>query len=104
MGAYLAVTGKFHVLPILLGLAVLFWVSGFDIIYALQDEEFDRGQKLFSIPVWLGKKKCAPVFFHRPSALHRLFSDRWIHRCVSYLVLDGVAHFSFSPHLSAHIG
>src|SRR5437762_10778063 len=56
IGAYLAVTGKFHVLPILLGLAVLFWVSGFDIIYALQDEEFDRDQKLFSIPVWLGKK------------------------------------------------
>ncbi len=56
IGAYLAVTGKFHVLPILLGLAVLFWVSGFDIIYALQDEEFDRSQKLFSIPVWLGKK------------------------------------------------
>jgi 4-hydroxybenzoate polyprenyltransferase len=56
IGAYLAVTGKFNVLPILLGLAVLFWVSGFDIIYALQDEEFDRSQKLFSIPVWLGKK------------------------------------------------
>ena len=56
VGAYLAVTGKFHVLPILLGLAVLFWVSGFDIIYSLQDEEFDREQKLFSVPVWLGKK------------------------------------------------
>lgn len=56
IGAYLAVTGKFNVLPILLGLAVLFWVSGFDIIYALQDEEFDRDQKLFSVPVWLGKK------------------------------------------------
>ncbi|HYV92844.1 MAG TPA: UbiA-like polyprenyltransferase [Chitinophagales bacterium] len=56
VGAYLAVTGKFHMLPVLLGLAVLFWVSGFDIIYALQDEEFDREQKLFSIPVWLGKK------------------------------------------------
>src|SRR4029077_9706252 len=56
IGAYLAVTGKFHLLPVLLGLAVLFWVSGFDIIYALQDEEFDRGQKLFSIPVWLGEK------------------------------------------------
>src|ERR1043165_6855262 len=42
VGAYLAVTGKFNLLPVLLGLAVLFWVSGFDIIYALQDEEFDR--------------------------------------------------------------
>ena len=55
IGAYLAVTGKFHVLPILLGLAVLFWVSGFDIIYALPDEEFDRSQKLYSIPAAVGK-------------------------------------------------
>ncbi|HEY0272715.1 MAG TPA: UbiA family prenyltransferase, partial [Chitinophaga sp.] len=33
----------------------LCWVSGFDIIYALQDEEFDRAQQLNSIPAWLGK-------------------------------------------------
>ena len=32
------------------------WVSGFDIIYALQDEEFDKQEKLFSIPAWLGKR------------------------------------------------
>jgi 4-hydroxybenzoate polyprenyltransferase len=36
--------------------AVLFWVSGFDIIYALQDEEFDKSLELHSIPVALGKK------------------------------------------------
>jgi len=56
IGAYLAVTGKFALLPLLFSFAVLFWVSGFDIIYALQDEEFDRNKGLFSIPVWLGKK------------------------------------------------
>lgn len=56
IGAYLAVTGKFHLLPILFSLAVVFWVSGFDIIYSLQDEDFDRSQRLFSMPVWLGKK------------------------------------------------
>ena len=55
-GAYLAVTGKFHLLPIPFSLAVLTWVSGFDIIYALQDVDFDRKQKLFSIPAWLGEK------------------------------------------------
>jgi len=55
-GAYLAVTGKFHWLPIPFSLAVLTWVSGFDIIYALQDVDFDRKQKLFSIPAWLGEK------------------------------------------------
>ena len=55
IGAYLAVTGFFDLLPVLFSLAVIFWVSGFDIIYSLQDEEFDRSQNLFSIPSWLGK-------------------------------------------------
>jgi len=57
IGAYLAVTGQFSFLPILFSLAVIFWVSGFDIIYALQDEEFDKSQKLYSIPSWLGKSR-----------------------------------------------
>ena len=57
IGAYLAVTGMFSLLPLLFSFAVIFWVSGFDIIYALQDEEFDKSQKLYSIPAWLGKAK-----------------------------------------------
>lgn len=57
IGAYLAVVGRFDVLPVLFSLAVLFWVSGFDVIYALQDEDFDRDNKLSSIPVWLGRIK-----------------------------------------------
>lgn len=56
IGAYIALTERFDVLPILFGGVVLFWVSGFDIIYALQDEEFDRSNNLKSIPVLLGKK------------------------------------------------
>jgi len=56
IGAYLAVTGEFAVLPILLSLAVLFWTGGFDIIYALQDEHFDKKNKLNSVPVILGTK------------------------------------------------
>ncbi|MGX5819607.1 UbiA-like polyprenyltransferase [Chitinophaga lutea] len=55
VGAFLAVTGYFSLLPVLLSVLVLCWVSGFDIIYALQDEEFDRSQALHSIPAWLGK-------------------------------------------------
>ena len=55
IGAYLAVTGKFDVLPILFSLAVIFWVSGFDIIFALQDVDFDQSQQLYSIPSVLGK-------------------------------------------------
>ncbi len=61
IGAYLAVTGQFSFLPILFSLTVIFWVSGFDIIYALQDEEFDKSQKLYSIPSWLGKTKALGV-------------------------------------------
>ena len=61
IGAYLAVTGEFHWLPILFSFAVLFWVSGFDIIYALQDVDFDRSQQLYSIPASLGKEKALRV-------------------------------------------
>ncbi len=56
IGAYLAVTGKFDLLPLFFSFTVLSWVSGFDIIYALQDEEFDRNSKLNSMPVAFGKK------------------------------------------------
>ena len=56
IGAYLAVSGEFNIIPLLFSAAVLFWVSGFDIIYSLQDQEFDKKQKLHSIPVLIGKK------------------------------------------------
>jgi 4-hydroxybenzoate polyprenyltransferase len=68
VGAYLAVTGRFDWAPVVLGLAVLTWVSGFDIIYALQDEEFDRSHQLSSIPAWLGKARALAV----SSGLHVL--------------------------------
>ena len=57
IGAYLAVTSSFDILPILFSFVVLFWVSGFDIIYSLQDKEFDESQNLYSIPVLMGKQK-----------------------------------------------
>jgi 4-hydroxybenzoate polyprenyltransferase len=56
VGAFLAVTGHFAVLPVLLSVLVLCWVSGFDIIYSLQDIDFDRSLSLNSIPAWLGMK------------------------------------------------
>ena len=66
IGAYLAVVGHFALLPLLFSFTVIFWVSGFDIIYALQDEEFDRNNKLYSMPSWLGKAKALRVseFLH----------------------------------------
>ena len=79
IGAYLAVTGKFDLLPVLFSLTVLFWVSGFDIIYALQDEEFDKENKLYSIPAWLGKAKALRVseLLHVLSAVCVLFAG-WL--------------------------
>lgn len=61
IGAYLAVTGFFDLLPILFSFVVLTWVSGFDILYALQDEDFDKEHKLNSIPALLGRKNAMIV-------------------------------------------
>ena len=66
IGAYLAVTGVFALVPVLYSLSVLCWVSGFDIIYALQDERFDAEHKLKSIPVQFGAKTSLRI----SSALH----------------------------------
>ena len=52
----MSVTEHFALLPILFSIAVLLWVGGFDIIYALQDKDFDSEQKLFSIPTYFGLK------------------------------------------------
>ncbi len=61
IGAYIAITGRFDLLPLLFSFAVLFWVSGFDIIYALQDEEFDKQQQLHSVPAAIGKSKALRI-------------------------------------------
>ena len=70
LGAYLAAGGGFDLIPILYSLAVLLWVSGFDIIYALQDEEFDKKMDLKSIVVKLGKTGAIrlSIFTHAISA------------------------------------
>ena len=56
IGAYIALTERFDLLPLLISVTVFLWSSGFDIIYALQDDEFDKSQNLKSIPVFLGRK------------------------------------------------
>ncbi|WP_425800536.1 UbiA-like polyprenyltransferase [Desulfitobacterium sp. Sab5] len=54
MGAWIGVTGHWALAPVLLGLGVLFWAAGFDIVYACQDVEFDRKEGLHSIPAVFG--------------------------------------------------
>jgi 4-hydroxybenzoate polyprenyltransferase len=56
-GAYLAVNQTLPLTVILLSAVVLLWTAGFDILYSLQDEEFDRENKLFSIPAKFGRLK-----------------------------------------------
>ena len=84
IGSYLAVTGVFAWLPLMFSFTVFCWVSGFDIIYALQDETFDREHHLNSIPVLLGTK----------GALR--FSEV-LHLCaIVFVILAGViGHFNF---------
>jgi 4-hydroxybenzoate polyprenyltransferase len=54
LGAWIAVTGRVDIAPAVLGLAVLLWVAGFDILYALADIDFDRAAGLYSIPARFG--------------------------------------------------
>ncbi len=68
IGAYLAVTGAFAWLPILFSIAVVCWVSGFDIIFALQDEAFDKENNLYSMPSVLGKANA----LHISGVLHAI--------------------------------
>ena len=70
IGAYISVTGKFALIPVLYSFVVLFWVSGFDIIYALQDLDFDKEEELKSFPVFFGKKGAlnASIILHILSA------------------------------------
>jgi 4-hydroxybenzoate polyprenyltransferase len=95
IGAYIAVTGKFDIVPVLYSFAVLFWVSGFDIIYALQDEDFDRAERLHSIPAALGIKNALrlSVLLHVLSAICvilPIFFNQF-----SFVYYIGVAFFCF---------
>lgn len=95
IGAYLAVTGEFEILPLLFSFAVVFWVSGFDIIYALQDAEFDKSQSLYSIPSHWGGEKALSI-----SRLFHLFSAAFV--VAAYLI--GTFHWLYLIGLLVFIG
>lgn len=57
VAGWIAVRGDLGAPPLVLGAAVLLWVAGFDILYALQDEDFDREAGLHSLPVHLGRAR-----------------------------------------------
>ena len=61
IGAYISVTGHFSLISLIYSFIVLTWVSGFDIIYALQDDEFDKSNQLHSLPSATGRKKALSI-------------------------------------------
>src|SRR3954469_17806532 len=63
LGAWLAVRGNIHITPVILALAVVCWLIGFDIIYALQDYEFDKSHKLHSLVVRWGPQNALQFAF-----------------------------------------
>jgi 4-hydroxybenzoate polyprenyltransferase len=95
IGAYLAVTGAFAWLPVLFSFAVVFWVSGFDIIYALQDIDFDKSQQLYSIPAALGKARALRV----SELLHLLSAS-----CVVFAGVYGGFHWWYWIGIAVFIG
>ncbi len=88
VGGYLAVVGSWSTpwwMLVALALAVATWGGGFDVLYALQDIDFDRSQKLYSLPAMLGGRRA-------------LFVARVLHLCtVLCLVAVGAATFSVTP-------
>lgn len=106
VGAFLAVTAEFAWEPIILGLAVLTWVGGFDIIYALQDEHFDKINHLNSIPALVGKARALSiaVVLHICTAtmiilFGILVSASWIFwlGALAFLGLLGYQHYLVRP-------
>jgi 4-hydroxybenzoate polyprenyltransferase len=93
IGAYLVVTGAFAATPIFFSLSVLCWVSGFDIIYALQDIDFDKDEHLHSIPAYLGKVNALRLssFLHILSAIFVVMPAFYTHVGLPYYI--GIAFF-----------
>jgi len=100
IGAYTAITGSFAALPVLYGFIVLFWVAGFDIIYALQDESFDKAQNLNSIPTRFGGSKalrfsrllhllCVVLLTYASYQIYLLYPGAWATICLSWLLFAG---------------
>jgi 4-hydroxybenzoate polyprenyltransferase len=77
VGAWIAVRGSFAWTPILLGLAVLLWTAGFDILYALQDEDHDRRAGLKSVPARWGARSALAVSAALHAAMIPLLAAVW---------------------------
>ncbi|NCB97892.1 MAG: 4-hydroxybenzoate octaprenyltransferase [Bacteroidia bacterium] len=106
MGAYISITGKFDIAPLILSIIVFLWSSGFDILYSLDDESFDKKEKLHSVPAKYGRTRAMEI----SSAGHvlivpmlcflYLFGDMgtfYIVGCVIFVSLLAYQHFIIKP-------
>ncbi|MEX0880483.1 MAG: UbiA-like polyprenyltransferase [Thermoanaerobaculia bacterium] len=91
LGAWIAVRGSLETLPVLLGLAVLFWTAGFDILYALQDEAHDRSVGLKSIPARLGARRALWISAAFHAAMLALLTAVWWLSGGGWIFLAGIA-------------
>jgi 4-hydroxybenzoate polyprenyltransferase len=94
IGAYISVTGKFSLLPLIYSFIVLTWVSGFDIIYALQDDDFDKINQLHSLPSATGRKKALLISTVVHSIAFLLVLAAGYFGNVEYLYWTGAAIFT----------
>jgi len=106
IGAYLAVTGHFTILPVLYSLCVLLWVAGFDIIYALQDIDFDKSENLKSLPARIGIPRALTIsaLFHFVSVLliilaGLIYPFHWLYwtGCAIFTILIIYQHLIVKP-------
>ncbi|MCX6375445.1 MAG: putative 4-hydroxybenzoate polyprenyltransferase [Armatimonadetes bacterium] len=93
VGAWIAVTGRIDIAPMILSAAVIFWTAGFDIIYALQDLDFDKRMGLYSIPKALGPAKGLLVSrtFHALTAVLLVAFGVFLHLGIAYYIGVGFA-------------
>lgn len=113
VGAYVAVTGRLAAAPCLLGLLVLTWCGGFDIIYALQDVEFDRKRGLHSIPARFGARGALRISTALHAASVAILAAFALHCPQTLLLWSGVGlftallvlqHVLVTPTRQRHIG
>lgn len=88
IGAWIAVTGSLDLRIIPMGIAVVFWLAGFDILYALQDIDFDRSYGLFSIPSRFGIKRSITLsrLCHLIAYLLLMYSGLVLHLSYPYYI------------------
>ncbi len=90
LGSWIAIRGELAWPPVLLGVVIFFWVGGFDIIYACQDEEYDREKGLFSIPSRWGISKALKIAFVSHLLMIIALVGFWYVSGLGYIFLLGV--------------